>query len=89
LDIKQIKDSLNKIFKEENKRIIFWYDAEREFEQTIPFLEMDDVNILRLNEIARPGNIYFMLLTLSQYLKMTGFMISGFTVIHSMQIKLL
>lgn len=52
MDIKQIKDSLNKIFKEENKRIIFWYDAEREFEQTIPFLEMDDVNILRLNEIG-------------------------------------
>jgi uncharacterized protein (TIGR02687 family) len=52
LDIKQIKDSLNKIFKEENKRIIFWYDAEREFEQTIPFLEMDNVNILRLNEIG-------------------------------------
>ena len=50
MDIKQIKDSLNKIFNEENKRIVFWYDGEREFEQTIPFLEIDDVNILRLNE---------------------------------------
>ncbi len=52
MDIKQIEDSLNKIFNEENKRIIFWYDGEKEFEQTIPFLEMDGVNILRLNEIG-------------------------------------
>ncbi len=52
MDIKQIEDSLNKIFNEENKRIVFWYDGEKEFEQTIPFLEMDDVNILRLNEIG-------------------------------------
>jgi len=34
MDIKQIKDSLNKIFNEENKRIIFWYDGEKEFEET-------------------------------------------------------
>ncbi|MBW2663101.1 MAG: hypothetical protein JRD93_14175, partial [Deltaproteobacteria bacterium] len=52
MDIKQIKDSLNKIFNEENKRIIFWYDAEKEFEDTISSIEIDGVNILHLNEIG-------------------------------------
>ena len=52
MDIKQIKDSLNKIFNEENKRIIFWYDTEKEFEETIPSIEIDGVNILHLNEIG-------------------------------------
>ena len=50
MDIKQIKDSLNKIFNEENKRIIFWYDAEKEFEDTIPSIEIDGVNILHLSK---------------------------------------
>ncbi len=41
MDIRQIKDSLNSIFSKEKKRIIFWYDAEKEFEEIIPSFEMD------------------------------------------------
>ena len=52
MDIKQIKDSLNKIFNEENRRIIFWYDAEKEFEDSISSIEIDGVNIFHLNEIG-------------------------------------
>ncbi|MDO9567221.1 MAG: hypothetical protein Q7J15_10825 [Candidatus Desulfaltia sp.] len=50
MDIKQIKDSLNKIFKEENKRIILWHDTEKEFENTISSIEIDGVNILDLKD---------------------------------------
>ena len=52
MDIEQIKDSLNKIFNEENKHIIFWYDTEKEFEDTIPSIEIDGVNILHLNGLG-------------------------------------
>ena len=50
MDIKQINDTLNRIFSEKNKRIIFWYDGEKEFEEILPSLQLDDVSILRLDE---------------------------------------
>lgn len=50
MDIKQVKDSLDKIFKEESKRIVFWYDEEREFEEIIPSLDLNGINIIRLDE---------------------------------------
>jgi uncharacterized protein (TIGR02687 family) len=50
MDIKQIKDTLNRIFSEKNKRIIFWYDGEKEFEEILPSLQLDGVSILRLDE---------------------------------------
>ncbi len=52
MDIKQINQTLIRIFKEENKRIIFWYDGEKEFEESLPSIQVDDVNILRLDEIG-------------------------------------
>jgi hypothetical protein len=50
MNIKQIKDSLNKIFNEENKRIVFWYDTEKEFEDTLSSFEIDGVTILDLSK---------------------------------------
>ncbi len=50
MDIKQIKDTLDRIFSEKNKRIIFWYDGEKEFEEILPSLQLDGVSILRLDE---------------------------------------
>jgi hypothetical protein len=29
MEIKQVRESLLRIFREENKRIVFWYDGER------------------------------------------------------------
>lgn len=50
MDTKQISDSLLKIFQEKRKRIVFWYDAEKEFEDMLPSIQLDDVAILRLDE---------------------------------------
>ncbi|HWP91799.1 MAG TPA: BREX-1 system phosphatase PglZ type A [Thermodesulfobacteriota bacterium] len=52
MDIKQVKDSLNKIFKEKDTRIVFWYDTEREFEEVIPSLELDGIGLIRLDETS-------------------------------------
>jgi len=50
MDTKQIVDTLKSIFKEKKKRIIFWYDAEKEFEDTLPSVQIDDVSIIRIDE---------------------------------------
>ena len=52
MNIKQITDSLNKIYQEENKRIVFWYDTEGEFEEILPSLDLADISIVRLDETA-------------------------------------
>ena len=52
MNIKQITDSLSKIYQEENKRIVFWYDTEGEFEEVLPSLDLADVSIIRLDETA-------------------------------------
>jgi uncharacterized protein (TIGR02687 family) len=52
MDIKQINQTLARIYKEENKRIIFWYDGEKEFEESLPSIQVDDATILRLDEIG-------------------------------------
>ncbi len=50
MDIKQISDTLNRIFTEKNKRIIFWYDGEKEFEDILPSLAVNDAVVLRMDE---------------------------------------
>ena len=50
MNIKQITDSLAKIYQEENKRIVFWYDGEGEFEEILPTLDLANVSIVRLEE---------------------------------------
>lgn len=52
MDIKQISDTLHRIFTEKNKRIIFWYDGEREFDEILPSLELMDAAILRMDEYS-------------------------------------
>jgi hypothetical protein len=49
MDIKQISDTLNRIFTEKNKRIIFWYDGEKEFDEILPSLELNGAAILRMD----------------------------------------
>ncbi|MBW2369448.1 MAG: BREX-1 system phosphatase PglZ type A [Deltaproteobacteria bacterium] len=50
MNIDQIQDTLKNIFQEKKKRIVFWYDAEQEFEGTLPLIQIDDVSILRIDE---------------------------------------
>lgn len=44
----QTKDTLARIFREKKKRIVFWYDAEKEFDDMLSSIQLDDVTILRL-----------------------------------------
>jgi len=46
----QTRNTLARIFQEKKKRIVFWYDAEQEFEDILSSIQIDDVTILRLDE---------------------------------------
>lgn len=49
MDSGQINSSLSRLYAD-GARIVFWHDADREFEDTLPSLDLDDVSILRLDE---------------------------------------
>jgi len=51
-DLDKISDALDRIFHEEEARIVFWNDPEREFLMTEPFLELDGVTKLRLDQVG-------------------------------------
>jgi hypothetical protein len=50
MNITQIRDTLNSIFIEKYKRIIFWYDGEKEFEEILPELVLDNATIMRIDK---------------------------------------
>lgn len=49
MDVKQINQTLTRIFKQENKRLVFWYDGEKEFEESLPSIEVDGVTLIRID----------------------------------------
>lgn len=51
-DLNQINTALERLFVEEGHRIVFWNDPEREFQNTLPFLLLDSVTMLRLDEVG-------------------------------------
>jgi uncharacterized protein (TIGR02687 family) len=51
-DLNQIQSALERLFKEEGQRIVFWNDPDREFTMILPMLELEGVTTLRLDEIA-------------------------------------
>ncbi len=52
MDLTQLNDALGKVFAEENARIVFWNDPEQEFVGSLSDLVLDDVQLLRLDEIG-------------------------------------
>jgi uncharacterized protein (TIGR02687 family) len=52
MDTRQIHDTLNRIYKEEGVRIVFWNDPDKEFQTILPALNLDGVNIIQLNELG-------------------------------------
>jgi hypothetical protein len=50
MNITQIRDTLNSIFIEKNKQIIFWYDGEKEFEEILPELELDNATLMPIDK---------------------------------------
>ena len=51
-DLNQIHTALERLFKEEGQRIVFWNDPDREFLTTVPFIMIDHVTTLRLDEVG-------------------------------------
>ncbi len=51
-DLNQIHTALERLFKEEGQRIVFWNDPDREFLTTVPFITIDGVTTLRLDEVG-------------------------------------
>jgi uncharacterized protein (TIGR02687 family) len=51
-DLNQINTALERLFVEEGHRIVFWNDPEREFQNMLPFLVLDGVTTLRLDEVG-------------------------------------
>lgn len=48
----QLTSTLRRLYTEENNRIVFWYDADREFEDGLVGLKLDGVKIVRLDEMG-------------------------------------
>jgi hypothetical protein len=48
----QLSTTLQRIYSKENCRIILWYDPDREFEDDLSDLPLDNVTILRPDKIA-------------------------------------
>ena len=51
-DLDQINVALERLFKEEGQRIVFWHDPDREFQHTLPFILLEGVTTLRLDEMG-------------------------------------
>ena len=48
----QINEALGRIFNEEGRRIVFWNNPQQEFGSIPESLAIDDVNIVRLDEVG-------------------------------------
>ena len=51
-DLNQINVALERLFNEERQRIVFWHDPDREFQHTLPFILLEGVTTLRLDEMG-------------------------------------
>ncbi len=51
-DLNQINTALERLFNEEGHRLVFWNDPDREFQNTLPFLDLKGVNVVRLDEVG-------------------------------------
>jgi uncharacterized protein (TIGR02687 family) len=51
-DLNQINAALERLFQEEGHRIVFWNDPDKEFQNTLPFLLLDGVTVLRLDQVG-------------------------------------
>ena len=52
MKVNQINAALERIFNEEKVRIVFWNDPEREFIHSLPYILLEDVNVLKLDEVG-------------------------------------
>ncbi|MDB4645071.1 BREX-1 system phosphatase PglZ type A, partial [Rubripirellula sp.] len=50
MDTKQLIEALSKIYDEEHQRIVFWNDPQQEFDRVVENLELDNINVVRLDQ---------------------------------------
>lgn len=48
----QITETLRRFFEQDNERIIFWYDVEGEFTEQLESLQLNEVKLLRLDQVS-------------------------------------
>jgi hypothetical protein len=51
-DLNEINTALERLFNEEGQRIIFWNDPDQEFQNSLPFVMLEGVTTLRLDEVG-------------------------------------
>jgi hypothetical protein len=51
-DLNQIHTALERLFNDEGRRIVFWNDPDQEFQNTLPFVSLDGVTTLRLDQVG-------------------------------------
>lgn len=52
MEIKQLTEALNKIFVEDNARIVFWNDPQQEFDRAVENLGLTNVEVIRLDQVG-------------------------------------
>lgn len=50
LNMNQVQDTLNSIFNDENRVIVFWYDGNKEFKKSLSLIDLEDVKFHILSE---------------------------------------
>jgi uncharacterized protein (TIGR02687 family) len=50
MDLQRIEQGLDRLFRTDGHRIVFWHDRDREFEEVLGELNVDGVSLLRLDE---------------------------------------
>jgi hypothetical protein len=51
-DLNRINTALERLFNEEGQRIVFWNDPDQEFQSVLPFLMLEGVTTLRLDQVG-------------------------------------
>ena len=52
MNLSQITETLKRIYDEERHRIVFWHDPDQEFSDALGSLELEDVKIVRLEDVS-------------------------------------
>lgn len=52
MDLTKLNEALENVYQEDNSRIVFWNDPDQEFTSVLEKINLDAVNILRLDELG-------------------------------------
>ena len=52
MDVAQITDALDQVFNDQQVRIVFWNDPDGEFAGSLPDIELEGVEVLKLDEVG-------------------------------------